>query len=121
VFNLSRPAKSLVLLAPLARTAGGYGLCRPTDAGAEAQAVFANQDDAGYRLLLALCDAGKRRLEQIKRFDMPGFRPRPQYVREMIRYGVLPASFDPAADPIDVYAVDRQYWGLSGWKPDALP
>jgi hypothetical protein len=52
---------------------------------------------------------------------MPGFRPRPQYVREMIRYGVLPASFDPAADPIDVYAVDRQYWGLSGWKPDALP
>ena len=29
IFNLSRPEKSLVLLAPLAREAGGYGLCVP--------------------------------------------------------------------------------------------
>ena len=28
VFNLSRPEKSLVLLAPLSKQAGGYGLCR---------------------------------------------------------------------------------------------
>ena len=28
VFNLSRPEKSLVLLAPLARAAGGYEICR---------------------------------------------------------------------------------------------
>jgi hypothetical protein len=28
----------------------------------------------------------------------------------MKRYGVLPAAFDLAKDPIDVYAVERQYW-----------
>ena len=119
VFNLTRPEKSLVLLAPLARAAGGYGLCQPPDAPAEASAVFANRDDPGYRDLLALCEAGRRRLDEIKRFDMPGFRPRPQYVREMKRYGVLPPSFDAALDPIDTYAVDRQYWDLFGWEPGA--
>ncbi len=47
---------------------------------------------------------------------MPGFRPRPQYIREMKRYGVLPPSFDAVLDPIDPYAVDRQYWDLFGWE-----
>src|SRR6185369_13055496 len=32
VFNLSRPEKSLMLLAPLAKEAGGWGLCRMPDA-----------------------------------------------------------------------------------------
>jgi hypothetical protein len=41
---------------------------------------------------------------------MPGFRPSAAYVREMKRYGILPASFDAARDPIDVYATDRKYW-----------
>jgi hypothetical protein len=72
-------------------------------------------------VLLALCEAGRRRLEEIKRFDMPGFRPRPEYVREMKRYGVLPLTFDATQDPIDVYAVDRLYWGLFGWNPHPQP
>ena len=159
VFNLTRPEKSLVLLAPLSRAAGGYGLCRSPDAndaratiipkspptasggsggaalshpppdavgglfsgihGAalDTSGVFAGKDDPDYRVLLAMCEAGRRRLDEIKRFDMPGFRPRPEYVREMKRYGVLPASLDPEKDPIDVYAVDRRYWDLFGWKP----
>ena len=41
---------------------------------------------------------------------MPGFVPNEHYVREMKRYGVLPASLDPATEPIDVYATDRAYW-----------
>ena len=119
-FNLTRPEKSLILLAPLARTAGGYGLCRPAGAPVKTDGqVLASRDDPDYRTLLAMCEAGARRLNEIKRFDMPGFRPRPEYVREMIRYGVLPKSFDPATDPIDVYAVDRTYWGLFEWKPPA--
>ncbi len=124
VFNLTRPERSRYLLAPLARSAGGYGLCRPADAAAEAEAastavrwpaatsVFAGTDDPDYLLLLRMCEAGRDRLDAIKRFDMPGFRPRPEYVRELKRYGVLPASFDPARDPVDVYAMDRGYWGL---------
>ena len=122
VFNLSRPDKSLVLLAPLARAAGGYGLCRAADAPVETgEAVLSGPEDPDYRTLLALCEAGQRRLEEIKRFDMPGFRPRPQYVREMQRFGVLPASLDPARGALDVYALDRQYWELFGWKPAPQP
>jgi hypothetical protein len=121
VFNLTRPEKSLVLLAPLATAAGGYGLCRPAAAPAGTGRVFADRLDPGYRAVRAMCEAGRRRLDEIKRFDMPGFRPRPEYVREMKRYGVLPASFDAARDPIDVYAVDRQYWDLFGWKPETGP
>ncbi|MGO9920983.1 MAG: hypothetical protein ACLQIB_40635, partial [Isosphaeraceae bacterium] len=80
--------------------------------------VFADKTDADYRALLAMCEAGRRRLEEIKRFDMPGFRPRPEYVREMKRFGVLPASLDLEKDPIDVYSLDRRYWALFGWKPE---
>ena len=118
VFNLTRPDKSLILLAPLARSAGGYGLCKPQGSPKEADsAVFASTNDPGYRALLAMCENGKRRLGEFKRFDMPGFKPRPEYIREMIRFGVLPATFDLAKDPIDVYATDRRYWESLQWKP----
>ena len=40
---------------------------------------------------------------------MPGFRPRPEYVTRMQRYGILPADLSDDA-PIDVYATDRAYW-----------
>jgi len=107
VFNLTRPEQSLALLAPLAKTAGGYGACG---------AVFASKDDADYRALLAMCEAGKQRLDEIKRFDMPGFRPREQWVREMKRYGILPADTKPDA-PINVYEVERQYWKSLWYDP----
>lgn len=117
VFNLSRPKYSLVLLAPLAKEAGGYGLCRPSGAApGSAPPVFASTEDPDYRRILGMCDAGKRRLDQIKRFDMPGFRPRPEYLREMKRFGVLPANFDLFKDPVDVYALDRAYWDLFVWR-----
>jgi hypothetical protein len=119
VFNLSRPEKSLVLLAPLARAAGGYQICRgPQTPAASGSPIFADRTDPDYRTLLAMCEAGRRRLNEVKRFDMPGFRPRPEYVREMKRFGVLPASLDPGKDPIDVYSLDRRYWALFGWKPE---
>ena len=118
VFNLTRPEHSLLLLAPLAPEAGGWGLCRDPKTSAPAK-VFADKSDPGYAALLAMCAAGRDRLEQIKRFDMPGFRPRVEYVREMIRYGVLPASFDPAKDPLDGYATDRAYWSSLWYRPPA--
>lgn len=113
VFNLTRPEKSLVLMAPLAQSAGGLGLCRAADANKDAPGgVLASKDDPAYRAILAMCEAGKRKLDEVKRFDMPGFKPRPEWVREMKRYGVLPDAFDLDKDPIDVYAVERKYWEL---------
>lgn len=114
VFNLTRPEKSLILLAPLAKSAGGYGVKKTADQGPEKAhpAIFATTADPDYQLLLQHCIAGKRKLDEVKRFDMPGFKPRPEYVREMKRFGVLPAAFDVDKDPIDVYATDRKYWAL---------
>ena len=116
VFNLSRSDKSLVLLAPLAKAAGGYGLCRVAHVPADSGNVFASKDDSDYRALLAMCEAGKRRLDEIKRFDMPGFRPREEWVREMKRYGILPANLAANA-PLDVYAVERNYWKALWYQP----
>ena len=109
VFNLTRPEKSLVLLAPLSKAAGGYGTCGN---------IFASKDDEGYRALLAMCEAGRQRLEEVKRFDMPGFHPREEWVREMKRYGILPAGAK-ASDPINVYEVERRYWKSLWYDPSA--
>lgn len=115
VFNLSRPEKSLMLLAPLAETAGGWGLCRDPQTR-EPVHVFSDTSDPGYQKLLALCVAGQRFLEQDKRFDMAGFQPRPDWVREMKRYGVLSGHRKPS-EPIDVYAVERDYWKSLWYAP----
>ncbi len=128
VFNLSRPKRSLILLAPLSRQAGGYARGKPQqrrikeDRGRPPKPVvhpliFHDTADPDYRKILAHIQAAKAKLDQIKRFDMPGFRPPPEYVREMQRYGVLPAAFDLANDPIDVYTTDRAYWRSLWHRP----
>ena len=43
--------------------------------GSPVDAVFVDTGDPDYRKILALCQMGKENLDQIKRFDMPGFRP----------------------------------------------
>ncbi len=107
VFNLTRPEKSLLLLAPLAQQAGGFGSCR--DADGQPVEVFRDTTDPGYQALLSMVQAGKNNLDKIKRFDMPGFQPTPQYMREMKRFGV--ASPDGTTDAgQDGYSLDRRYW-----------
>ncbi len=108
--NLTHPADSPALLAPLAKAAGGWGLCKGELAGATVDAVFTTVDDPDYQTLLAEIQTSAAQLKRIKRFDMPGFQPNEHYVREMKRYGVLGADVDPAVDPIDVYQVDQAYW-----------
>jgi len=100
-FNLSRPEKSLILLAPLSKQAGGYESC--------GKAVFRDSADPDYRAVLQAIRDAKNKLDEIKRFDMPGFQPRSEYVHEMKRYGILPADL-PDNAPIDVYASDRAFW-----------
>ncbi len=106
VFNLSRPDKSLILLAPLAKDAGGYGLCQNAETPTSA---FTSTADPDFGKLLAMCSAGKDRLSEIKRFDMEGFRPPEPYFREMRRYGVIDSdsSFRSLKD---MYDIDRAYW-----------
>ncbi|MCP4455770.1 MAG: hypothetical protein GY809_30290 [Planctomycetes bacterium] len=68
--------------------------------------------------MTAIQDA-KQYLEKIGRFNMPGFRPEPEYIREMKRFGILHADLQPDA-PIDVYDTDRRYWE-SMWHRPAIP
>ena len=117
VFNLTHPERSLLLLAPLAESAGGWGLCRDPKSGNKVT-VFADSADPDCVTLNAMCVAGKERLDQIKRFDMPDFRPRKDWVREMKRYGILSADFDPGAR-VDVYSVEKKYWQSLWYRPAA--
>ncbi|MFA6561215.1 MAG: hypothetical protein WCV00_04850 [Verrucomicrobiia bacterium] len=108
LYNLSYPEKSMILLAPLAKEAGGYGWCKGKDG--QSVAVFRDTNNPDYQTILQAVRAAKTRLEKFGRPDMPGFRPGDYYVRWMKRFGVLPESFDPAKDPINPYETDKAYW-----------
>ena len=112
--NLTRTDKSLLLLAPLAQKAGGYGKCGRK----QKQSVLADKNDEDYKKLLAYVDVLKEALNRNKRFDMAGFKPNEHYVREMKRYGIIPESYNRATDDIDVYEMDRKYWDTVRWKPE---
>lgn len=113
IYNLSRPEKSLQLLAPLAKEAGGFGICQAD--GGELSAPFTAASDPDYqKLLLAIQDA-REYLGEIKRFDMPGFQPRSEYVREMKRFGILPPDIDHD-NPVDPYATDQAYWQAQWYR-----
>jgi len=117
LFNLSRPDKSLMLLAPLSKASGGFGSCR--DENGKPAEVFADANDPDYNKLLAMIAAGHEKLEEVKRFDMPGFRPTPGWTREMKRYNILPEDFSLSSEqPIDVYEVERRYWQSMWHKPE---
>jgi hypothetical protein len=117
VFNLSRPEKSLMLMAPLAKTAGGYAVDTEEMKNPH-PVVFKDATDADYQAILAMVDAGRKKLEKVKRFDMPGFKPRKAYIREMKRYGVLDASFDLDKHNVDVYKLDEYYWQHLWYYPE---
>jgi hypothetical protein len=79
--------------------------------------IFKDAKDPGYQEILKMIQGAKAQLDKIKRFDMPGFRPNVHYLREMKVYGILPADFDIAKDPIDAYKIDRKYWESHWHKP----
>jgi len=73
--------------------------------------VFSSTADADYQAILVHIKAAGARLNKIKRFDMPGFQPRYEYLREMKRDGVLPVDFDPKKPtPVNAYELDQKYW-----------
>jgi hypothetical protein len=108
LLNLSRPELSPVLLGPLPKEAGGWGTCR---------SAFTGKDDIAYKILLAAIKKQKERLDSVPRFGTPEFKPNKQYVREMKRFGVLPAEFNLSRDPIDVFETDRRYWEQFWCRP----
>ena len=106
LYDLTKPEKSALLLAPLAKEEGGYGACGKT---------VLKKGDKNYKKILAGIERAKLQLDSIKRFDMPGFIPRPQYVRELKKYGIIPASQDDAQE-MDTYAAEQKYWQSLWYK-----
>lgn len=109
--NFTHPEFSPLLLGPLAKEAGGWGSC---------PAVFKDTHDPDYQKLLAAIRNGKAVWSE-SRWGEAGFKPNRQYVREMKRYGVLPAMFDLAKDPIDVFETDQAYWRTFWYRPEQVP
>ncbi len=110
LLNFKDPERSSLLLAPLAREAGGLGLCK--------EVVFKDTQDKDYQRLLKGIQESRTRFEQRPAWGEPGWKPNAQYIREMKRYGILAESFDIARDPFDPFAVDQAYW-KSLWSMSA--
>lgn len=113
VWNLSRPEKSLMLLAPLASACGGLEHCRDAKSGT---AVFESTSDMDYQTILALAARGKAFLDENKRFDMPGFTPKSEWLREIKRYGIVAPTIS-RNDVVNPYAVEQAYWRSLWQKP----
>ena len=100
--NYSQPGNSCILLAPLAKEAGGYGRC--------GKPVFKDKSDPDYVSLLASINSGKALYDARPPWGSPGWKPNPQYLREMMRFGLLPDTYDPAKAAFDPFAMDQAYW-----------
>jgi hypothetical protein len=111
VYNLTRPDKSVMLLAPLSQSAGGYAICGD---------VFQNTSDADYQLILKAIQDAKAELDRITRFSMPNFIPEKQYFFQMKRMGIIPQN-TPEDQPLDPYVTDQKYWESLWWKPELGP
>jgi hypothetical protein len=102
LLNFTQPKFSPLLLGPLAKAAGGWGSC--------GEGGFASTQDPDYLRLLAAIEQGKGILDSEPRFGAPAFKPNPQYVRELKKYGVIPPGFDPGRQTLDHFAADQAYW-----------
>mgnify|MGYP006282265809 FL=1 len=132
VFNMTEPEKSLLVLAPLSREAGGYGRCRkmtiqdfdrkyrawnsefrgrePTEPRA---VVFEDKSDPDYEALLAELRRMSRHLKKRRTFPHTrNWRPVGDYLRAMKLYGVLPPGYEMGENPLDPFAIDEAYYRL---------
>lgn len=125
IFDLSYPELSKAVRAPLSKDAGGLGVCE----GKSGKPVFESTDDPDYKTILAGIERGRRYIiEEDNRPEMltpspnngvdcpQKFVPRWAYLREMIRYGLLPVDADPNAS-YDPYQLDEKYWRSLWYTP----
>ena len=125
IFDLSWPEQSKIVRAPLAKEAGGLGVCQAKSG----KVIFADKNDKDYQTILAAVARGRKFiLEECPRFcmsyssvnngpDCPQrFFARPEYIHHMIQYGVLPENFDPKTS-VDPFELDQKYWKSLWYQP----
>jgi hypothetical protein len=131
LYNMTRPEHSTILLAPLAKHAGGWGGSpdtkgikprgRQVTKASRCPTIFRSTRDPGYQKILNMITKAAAYFEKDKRWNMPGFKPHPIYVREMKKFGILPDDFTLRTDNVDVYEVDRRYWESQWYYPKNPP
>jgi len=137
--NVSNPEASLMLTAPLAKEAGGLGLCKDrkavsrreslqgvknwidVDRGEPANA-FTSKDDPIYQKMLAeIRDYAVENLAK-QRMELPDPLPHHDWVREMKRNGILGADFTPEGKDLQFYFdVDEAYYRSFWHEPIDAP
>jgi hypothetical protein len=119
LYNLDTPARSVILLAPLAQEVGGWGLCHEKTAVQEVPAppVLGSTDDADYGRILHNVTQLREQLVANPRYDMPGFVPHPAYLDEMKRFGVLAADYQWKGPRDEMWRIDRAYWESLWYRP----
>lgn len=109
ICNISNPDRSFLVRAPLAKEAGGLGIC--------SKIVFESKDDPLYQDIVRRLGETKRQMEAGKRFDMPGFRPNDDYIREMKKYGFVPKELGPN-ETYDYYKIEKEYFDSWFYDPE---
>jgi hypothetical protein len=107
LYNFTRPEKSPVLLAPLAKAAGGWECCPE---------VYRDREDPHYQEQLAKIHQAKKLLDAEPRYSTSGFMPNRQYLREMKKYGLLPAVSNVSPKNVNGFQLDQRYWRSLYWK-----
>ncbi|MBN1124674.1 MAG: hypothetical protein JXA82_06685 [Sedimentisphaerales bacterium] len=107
LLNATRPEKSAVLMAPLKKDAGGWGACPD---------VFQSTDDPDYQTLALAVQNWQTEWLKAHRFGTPNFQVNRQYIREMVRFGILPEGTSP--EQVDPYKADREYWRMFIYNPE---
>ena len=107
LLNATRPDKSAVLLAPLAKEAGGWGIC-PN--------VFKSKNNPDYKIMRTAMTNWQAEWRKSRVFGSPTFQVNRQYIREMVRFGILPKNV--SARDIDPYQTDQRYWEMFHYTPN---
>jgi hypothetical protein len=108
IVNISEPEKSFLLRAPLAKDSGGLGIC--------SRIVFENKNDPLFKEIVQSLNRTRKKLEQDKRFDMSGFRPNKDYIREMQKYGLIKKNLQDD-ETFDYYKIEREYFDSWYYDP----
>ena len=114
--NLTRPDLSELATMPLSAQAGGQATLtdrKAKPARGQHYAVFSSTQEADYQALLAsLRGFGEHLAAQRWYGATKDWMPNEHYLREMHRYGALPAPVDRMKETIDPFQVDQRYFEL---------